>query len=302
MKKIVTLLFACTLFSLGLINVQADTTSDTDRLFVINQTEQQARVQKLRDSGPDELVKLYDEQNFILSDEWFDENGDFIKIKAIDVKYVETSTYISSVDSRMNQQIQRELTAEEYKNWTPKETRASCADPEFGAIDCWETNAKRIWIIYQSYPQEMVMVYNTWKSIPSVKSYDTIGVLWDNFSMSSAWGYQYHDGVGIRYNQGSSNMKISTSGQQGVSISQDIDDSVSSSLQNELYVAGTEGTYMRMAASYQHAVKNISLATSQNFNFNPWGMGKVFGWNVSSSNWDNMQGVCFNWSPYLWTC
>ena len=97
-------------------------------------------------------------------------------------------------------------------------------------------------------------------------------------------------------------MKISNTGQKGVSISQNIVDNVYNVLQNDLYISGTQGEYMRMAASYQHAVKNISLATSMDFTFNAWGMGKVYNWNSSTSNWDNMQGVCFNWSPYLWTC
>jgi hypothetical protein len=97
-------------------------------------------------------------------------------------------------------------------------------------------------------------------------------------------------------------MKISVTDQKGISISQNIIDDTYNVLQNDLYVSGTQGQYMQMAASYQHAVTNIDLATSMNFNFYAWGMGRVFNWNTSWSNWDNMQGVCFNWSPYLWTC
>lgn len=48
--------------------------------------------------------------------------------------------------------------------------------------------------------------------------------------------------------------------------------------------------------------EDISLAISKNFTFDAWGMGKVFNWNEAWNNWDNMQGVCFNWSNYLWTC
>ena len=297
MKKISMALLALILFSISSTNVNAYTTTEA---------EQTAKAQKLLQNGSNELVALYEEQNFIMGDEWFDENGNLIPTQVLDVKYVETSTYISSAGEQYNQQTEREITANEYQNWAPKQTRAACSPGVY--TDCWETTAKRLFIAYQTYPTERVQIINQWKTMPSVRSYDTIGVVFDYYDMTNAWGYQWYNTSSntnpqtINYSYGGSNMKISNSGQKGVSISQDLVDNAYTTLQNDLYMTGTKQNYTRMAASYQHAVKNINLNTSKAFSFDPWGMGKVFNWNTSWSNWDNMQGVCFNWSPYLWTC
>lgn len=122
-----------------------------------------------------------------------------------------------------------------------------------------------------------------------------------NLNITNAYGYQKYNGNTISYSYNGTNMKTASN---GVSISQDIVDSVSSSLSNELWVHGSfTGSAHQITASYQHAVKNIDLATSKNFTFSTDGMGRVFKWNTSYSNWDNMQGVCANITPnYLWYC
>jgi hypothetical protein len=296
MKKIILLLFTFTLFSISSINVNALQTNETDQAI---------RAEKLLEQGSVELVELYNEQNFIMGSEWFDEYGNLLPSSLLDVKYIETTTFVSSIDRRLDTKMEKYLTAEEYKNWESSQITATCSS---GAADCWETTAKRLSIIYQTYPTERVMVINQWKTMPSVRSFDTIGLLYNNFNMTSAWGYQWYntssntDPQTVDYGYGGTNMKISVTDQKGISISQNIIDDTYNVLQNDLYVSGTQGQYMQMAASYQHAVTNIDLATSMNFNFYAWGMGRVFNWNTSWSNWDNMQGVCFNWSPYLWTC
>lgn len=273
----------------------------------VNPVDDAKRVETFLAQASPELKELYEEQPFMLGEEWFDENGDLVPIVKQNVKYVEISTYIDSNDSNEDIVTEKQLTAEEYANWEPMQTRASCE--YYGAADCWETTAKRIILVYQTAPSEKAMVLNQWKAMPSVRSYDTIGLLYNNFTMTSAFGRQWYNIQSdsstkryIDYSYGGNEMKISTTGQKGVSVSQDIVDNAYAFLQNDLYVYGSQGTNMQMASSYQHAVKNIDLATSKNFTFNAWGMGKVFKWNVPTSNWDNMQGVCLNWSPYLWTC
>ena len=114
MKKISMALLALILFSISSTNVNAYTTTEA---------EQTAKAQKLLQNGSNELVALYEEQNFIMGDEWFDENGNLIPTQVLDVKYVETSTYISSAGEQYNQQTEREITANEYQNWAPKQTR-----------------------------------------------------------------------------------------------------------------------------------------------------------------------------------
>ena len=155
--------------------------------------EQQEKSQILLRQGTKNLVELYEEQKFIMGDEWFDSKGNLVPSEVLDVKYIETSTYISSKGEKYNKTSERVLTKEEYANWTPKNTRSACADEPFGAADCWETTAKRIFIMYQTSPSERVVVINQWKTMPSVRSYDTIGLLYDNFNMTSAWGYQWYN-------------------------------------------------------------------------------------------------------------
>ena len=132
MKKISMALLALILFSISSTNVNAYTTTEA---------EQTAKAQKLLQNGSNELVALYEEQNFIMGDEWFDENGNLIPTQVLDVKYVETSTYISSAGEQYNQQTEREITANEYQNWAPKQTRAACSPGVY--TDCSETKEKR---------------------------------------------------------------------------------------------------------------------------------------------------------------
>ncbi len=262
------------------------------------------------EQAPEELKVAYEDQPFVLSDDLFDENGNLLPILKYHVKYVETSTFRSSMGEEYNLTTEKLLTPEEYSSWKPVQSRATCSEP-WGAVDCWETNAKKVYMIVYDWGENnhvKVVVTNLWKTMPSVRSYDSIGLLYNNFTMDTAWGFQYFRIVGdtnismIKYSYQGQNMKISTTGQKGVSISQNIVNNNIDYLQNELHVEGDMDAYFQAAGSYQHAVTDISLETSKNFTFDAWGMGKVFNWNTSWDQWDNMQGVCLNWSSYLWTC
>lgn len=309
-KVIIMSLSIIMLLSINVSNVNATEINLEDNLNYVkevNSVKYEKRISKFLEQASTELKGLYEEQPFMIGEEWFDKQGNLIPIKSYDVKYVETTTYIDGNDSNSDIVIQKQLSSEEYDNWDAIQTMSSC--DYWGSADCWETTAKRIVIIYQTYPSEKAMVLNQWKTLPSVRSFDTIGLLYNNFTMTTASGRQWYNTSDnpsvnqyIDYGYGGTNMKISSSGQKGVSISQNIIDSAYTVLQNDLYVYGTQGTGMQMAVSYQHAVRDIDLATSKNFTFDAWGMGRVFNWNTSWSNWDNMQGVCFNWSSYLWTC
>src|SRR5690606_23322756 len=121
------------------------------------------------------------------------------------------------------------------------------------------------------YPNVRVDVINVWKNMPVVRSFDSIGLLYNGFTMTSAQGRQWYNTSSnpntqyVSYGYQGANMKISTSGQKGVSISQNIIDDLGSLLQNDLYVYGRLESNTQMAASYQHAVTSITLATSHNF-------------------------------------
>lgn len=198
----------------------------------------------------------------------------------------------------------------EYENWAPRSSLASCNN----GASCYETSAKRLAIYIYTIPNQMIKLINQWKTIPSVKSFDNIGIVYENFNLTSATGRQCYNTATntssqcIDYGWNGNNMSVRTEndGQKGISISQNIINSVYNYLQNELTVYGTgnDGWFadLKVAGSYQHAVTDIDLATAKNFKFDGWGMGKVYNWNTSWNKWDNMQGVCLNWSGYLWTC
>lgn len=303
MKQNILTLLALTIMN-GLTNL---TEVNALQATVIND---RATVSKFMNEASSELKELYAEQNFVIGSEWFDTNDKLLPVLNLEVKYIEIKTFISSKGAEYNITSERILTAQEYKEWKPLQTKSACATPPWGVADCWETTAKRIFILVRDlgYPKVRVDVINQWKIMPSIRSFDSIGLLYNDFTMTKAWGIQWYNtstntsNQYISYGYLGSNMKISNTAQKGVSISQDIVNNVYSVLQNDLYVEGTIGYYAQIAASYQHSISNINLATSQNFSFNAWGMGRVFYWNTSWSQWDNMQGVCLNWSPYIWTC
>lgn len=279
---------------------------------------EQEMQQNFISQAPKELIELYNEGNLTLNASWFDEDGNFDTNYRILTQYQETQTYYKN--GKAIESESKVITKEEYDAYAINDSNittlnsnstnstnvviGNCELSSYLYNDCWETSAKRITLaVKDGYPNNArIVIINTWKTIPSVKSYDSIGFYSNgNFTITNAYGYQKYDGNTISYSYNGDNMKLATN---GVSISQNIVDSVSSSLSNELYVHGNFiNSAHQITASYQHAVNNISLETSKNFAFSGDGMGRVFDWNTSYSNWDNMQGVCANiTSAYLWFC
>lgn len=112
----------------------------------VNSIKYEKRISKFLEQASTELKKIYEEQPFMIGEEWFDKQGNLISIQSYDVKYVETTTYIDKNNSNEDIVTQKQLTSEEYDNWAPIQTRSSC--DYWGSADCWETTAKRIVIIY----------------------------------------------------------------------------------------------------------------------------------------------------------
>lgn len=278
--------------------------------------EQKINVQKILQSS-DELAELYSEQEFIISDEWLDENGNPYKNNDIKTVYVKTKTVYNMgkpIISESSYVSKEDYLS--YDNSTSARQIGNCTTLQSGMYnDCWETSYKRLTIAfsYTDYPNDLykcrIAIINLWKQMPSVRSYDTIGLLHNgDFTLSNAHGHQYYKTSDsdtlqvINYGYKGNNMKIA---ENGVSISQNLVNNADGFLQNDMYVYGTlsRTNPNQFTASFQHAVKDISLATSKNFTFSGDGMGRVFDWNEPYSNWDNMNGVCVNLSSdYLWFC
>lgn len=315
MKKFLSFTMITLLMSpLAILNVFAlDNNSNQSSLVKMGEVTEAKLINNFLEQAPEELVELYNDDSFEITYEWFDEDGNFDTDFEIMTQYIETVTKYEN--GEVVDVEEHTLTKEEYDSY---DNTASTYSYQIGNCtldspmynDCWETNAKRLTLaIKREYPTDeenwqklKIAVINTWKTIPSVKSYDTIGLNHEGtFNVTNAYGYQNWDGNVITYSYNGTNMKKDSS---GVSISQNIVDSTTSSLSNILWVHGQFNSgAQHINASYQHAVKNISLETSKDFTFNADGMGGVFMWNSSYSNWDNMRGVCVNIATnYLWVC
>lgn len=139
-------------------------------------------------------------------------------------------------------------------------------------------------------------LYNKWLKMPKYKSFDLLGVRWTgDFERQTQTGNQYTNGNSgnITYLSGNSNFKKTSS---GVGLSQNLVDSATH-IESELVVIGVCDTGGTVYASYQHARANITLATSQKYNFSASGMGGVFGfYDGVSSYYDNTPGIQLNYT------
>lgn len=127
----------------------------------------------------------------------------------------------------------------------------------------------------------LIVVTADWKQMPKIKSYDVIGVrlvntsfannittmaFFDGKSYSPAGTNQFNSGYGasIKLIECNNSIKI-----------------------QQVFKAYAGGT---VYASYQHSVKNISLADSKNFTISANGLGSVFKFN-NNNLFDQMSGV-----------
>ena len=120
-----------------------------------------------------------------------------------------------------------------------------------------------------------ITLLNEWLKMPKYKSFDVIATRWTGgFYMTSYTGSQQTDGNSgdINYTEGNGNYKIASN---GVGLSQNLVDSATNELFNNLYVKGNCSGSGTVYGTYQHAQKNITLATSQLYNFRSGGMGNV---------------------------
>lgn len=127
-----------------------------------------------------------------------------------------------------------------------------------------------------------ISVVLTWLVNPTIRSYDVVGA--------------YFDGVSL-IRMGDTKV-VSSSSVNSFSLNNQSNNGIGASIKlptysniviSQSYKVSSGGT---VYASYQHAVKNISLSQSQNYTFSTNGYGRVL--NFASSvrgYYDNMQGV-----------
>lgn len=149
-----------------------------------------------------------------------------------------------------------------------------------------ETNYKELKIttVTSQSSNKMIVVTLNWKAMPKVKSYDVIGFRLYNTTFKSS--------VITMTNINGSSQSIAGNKQYsngyGASVKL-LSNSASITIQQTFSVASGGTVY----ASYQHAVKSISLSDSLNFSISSNGLGNVFIFN-NNNLFDKMSGVSIN--------
>ena len=165
--------------------------------------------------------------------------------------------------------------------------------------DYVETNMKSILMhMYEVQPSvKKVNLVCTWLGIPKCKSFDvvafrpeTTSVTCDIICTDNTFGIQEYDGNEIRYSYSNGNIKY-TDG--GIGLSTNIVDSVSSSLSVKFATTfGTGADPFTIYGTYQHAVNNVTLAQSQDYEISFLGMGGVLDFDPDVySKYDNTPGL-----------
>lgn len=146
-----------------------------------------------------------------------------------------------------------------------------------------ETQAKRLAIGKSCTGNSCaIIINNTWKYVPKVKSYDVIGAM-----LSNTYGYVTifkFDGTNHVCNNYVKNS-------DGIGCSYKLD----SSATEEFYTYMSFDVYTGglVYGSYQHAISSVTLSQSKNYSFDINGYGNVFLFNTTKArnSYDGMDGV-----------
>ena len=215
------------------------------------------------------------------------------KLKSLDYSDIEiTENYIESVyNPNLGIITEREMTEEEYENYNPI---MPILDSK-GASG--ETSAKKISMaILGGSTYNHVTLTATWKGIPATRSFDVIGVRgygvsFRNGSQSGEQIYKLNGEIkAVDYAWNGTNIQRHDNG-FGISMNIVNDSITALQLAVDCDVTPTL-TEPGIFGSYQHAVKSLSLADSQNYTLGASGLGGVFVFPYSiSQKYDGMTGL-----------
>ncbi len=210
--------------------------------------------------------------------------------------YIVEETYVSSPVQLPRKVNEVYMTVDEYVNRPA--TAATCI---YGSDGLWETcETTKKWMRLHIATVDSYKHFNfvnEWLSMPKYKSFDVIGLRWtDNFTMIEYDGNQFTDGNTsyVDYAMGNGNYKLGTN---AIGLSQNLVDSATNVISNEITVTGTCNGSGAVWATYQHAQANITLATSKKYNFSASGMGGVLAFYGNASGiYDNTTGLSLTYT------
>lgn len=130
-----------------------------------------------------------------------------------------------------------------------------------------------------------------WQTTPIVKSYDVSAIRWSgDIGVIEATGLQMCEKP-VEYSYNGSNM-VNKSNGIGISMNL-VDNGTTPKLFLYMLSKRNAGTYY---GTYQHAVRNVTLAQSKSYSFSSSGLGGVLKFSGSiGSYYDDMQGVKFTY-------
>ena len=150
-----------------------------------------------------------------------------------------------------------------------------------------ETQAKKL-VISKSCSGNFcaILVTNTWKYIPRVKSYDVIGVMLVGTTFANSDHY-----TSFKFDSTSHVCTNYVTASNGVGCSYKLDANATEEFYTSQFIDVRTGG--NVYASYQHAGKSVSLSTSKNYRFHINGYGNVFLFNTNAGKdaYDAMGGV-----------
>ena len=128
-----------------------------------------------------------------------------------------------------------------------------------------------------------ISVTLTWKNSPAVRSYEVIGAYLSGTSLSNT------PTTTVTSTSGTTNSNNIKNFSNGFGVSIALPTYGESLVVNQTFRVATGGT---VYASYQHAMKTISLSNSQNYSLSRTGYGGVFSFSgTAASTYDRMNGV-----------
>ncbi len=150
----------------------------------------------------------------------------------------------------------------------------------------YETNMKQLKVSTACYTDCNVTTVLSWKSLPSVRSYDLIGAYFDGTSLiSGVSSFMFYDSSKV-------SPAYSTKSADGVSSTFKLPSKASNLNFTQEFIVAKSGS---INVSYQHARKSISLANSKKFSLSKNGYGGVFKFQESiRPYYDAMGGLTIN--------
>lgn len=129
----------------------------------------------------------------------------------------------------------------------------------------------------------LVSITLNWINLPVVRSYDIVGIYYENTSVLRV------DDLIVKSNKGSNTFSYTNKASNGIGTSFRLPTNVTYLKVAQTLLVENKGT---IKASYQHAKKSISYANSKKYSFSKYGVGGVFSFeNGIQDYYDCMLGV-----------